>query len=284
MTTSTIPVYILTADSNSVRAIKTRNLFGNPFFDPVFVNVDASGVLTDVEGFRIRRILNYAQENNQDKIVIIQDTSVTRESPEGIANLIRDIITDDQSAAIVYLSTWQESCESLDKSRSLPDRSTVIARGRTPHGLQAILLNREGQTTLLGMNDTPRGLADALSEAVEARTVVADVVFPPLFSFDILNAPDKNERGNMCAPRKVPQTLSPGNILPTKLSEVIQQSVAQGMQRYERAHDEYTGVSPAVVFFILIVIAAIAFAVWWWFFRENNFQKINLVNPKLEST
>lgn len=272
-----VPVYILSADSHSVRTKLTRNMFNDAFFDANVVSIDTpknieyDGISKEKaeEYYRFRKVLSYSKEQNQKDIIIIKDTSVTNSQPDAIAEAIRVIVDSDEEdrADITYLSSWLGDCENLKNKRFLSNNTSVIAKTSSANGLQAILVSPKGRDIILGETRMAKGglfspkadtLSDALNKSISDGNITADVVIPNLFDYDIVNGPKKIWKTALCRKKKeVAQPVTPNvdinNIIPEE----------RDVQDFSEMR-QYTGVSPIVIIFILLIIAFIIWGIYYY--------------------
>lgn len=263
-----IPVYIMSKDPKSNKAQLVQKMFNDNLFQcriatmaipkTLILNKNMPLIKAE-EAYRVRKILQYSKDNNEDSIIIIKDSSVSNASPETIADVCRAVVDGADIADVVYLASWQEECDNLKNKRVIANKTTVIAKGSSPHGMQAILVSPKGRDILLGespmrgisgdvFNIDDKPVADNLTEAVESNNILADVIVPSLFGFDVVNS--KFTTHNLS---KSMQCMTTPRLIPTdeEMSELMSQFISN---KEEYSDKSSSVVKPALIFLILLFI------------------------------
>ena len=268
-----VPVYILSESSRTRRTQVTREMFNDPMFTANIVTTDTPKDLhieniphkKAEEIYRVRRLLEYSKSQNDKDIIIIKDTSVTKSSPESIAEAIRSILETEDRADITYLSSWLDDCENLTNKRYIANKTSVVAKSTSPNGIQALLISSQGREILLGERTMKNGslfgisnepLSKNLTRAIEAGDITADVIIPSIFEYDVANR-GKTWKNVQC------RTTDIDHIIPSTSTDSGDPTLDPTLDPYEQLQG-YVGISPVVLIFLIFIILFIIWAIYYY--------------------
>jgi hypothetical protein len=149
----------------------------------------------DYENYQVMYCLADAkQQYPNEPVIIVKDTSVCNADPLTIANIVRASL-NGPPFDLCYLCKWLDQCQLYTDKRQIPDKSTVIAKTQSPHGVQCILFSVSGRDTVLGLKPMKNGnffklspgysLGKQLNEDIFEGGINAIVIVPNLIEFDL---------------------------------------------------------------------------------------------------
>lgn len=189
-------VYILSKDPSSIQTNLVKSHFSNPLFDPVVIKVeDTPGITSDQQEYNsVKSALNHAFKTDPGAFsILIKEESATTASPDSIASIVNSAI-HTTGWDICYLCKWNDDCSSHSDKMHIAGSTTTIARTYYPSGIQALLFSPKGRDILRSEKKlidgtlfkyTSGSLSDILRNYIAERKIIADVVNPNLFEFDI---------------------------------------------------------------------------------------------------
>lgn len=237
-----LSVYIIVQSNDNERAESVAKLFDDNFFNVSILNISIPPNLPIPTGMSqeeaetnyrwIQALSQAKQEIPNDPVLITADTTTTNTNSSTLAEIISAILSDELEYEYVYLADWLDQCQNFSDLHNLtalnPDGSettlaTLLAKTKSPNGLQCILFTVDGRDIVLGDKPMNNGesftpitypLSYQLRQNIQVGNIVAVTTSPALLDYNIAYAskPKDYLRANECSvnvTNNTPTTTSP---------------------------------------------------------------------------